>query len=93
MEQKKNKKVLLAQLLLIVGFIICALGSASYDQTMSSDSGYYIKSAAEGLQEGSSGRTFIGKATSESDCYQKAKDKGCTGLYSYYEHDGNCYCN
>ena len=93
MERKINKKVLFTQALLIVGFAIIALSSASYQEVQNSDAGYYIKSAAQGLNERSSSRRYIGKADSESDCFQKAKAAGCTGQYSYYEHSGDCYCN
>jgi hypothetical protein len=88
---------LFAQVCVILGFVIIAMGSASAEKTYqsynNSDASYYIKSVGEGLNESNSGRKLIGKATSKSDCYEKAENAGCSGQYSYYEHSEDCYCN
>ena len=79
--------------LVLVGSIFIFIRCGSLDSYQSSDASYYVKSAAQGLNESNSGRKYIGKADSESDCYEKAAKAGCTGKYVYYDHSNDCYCN
>jgi hypothetical protein len=42
--------------------------------------------------QGTQGRTYIGSASSYNECYELAKQKGCTDSFVYVSATNDCYC-
>lgn len=80
MEKKKIIYVVLAQLSILLVFVLFAAGSSSSSKTSASDIGTYIRAGAQGGYCGSQGYTYVGTT---SDCPSLCQSKGyssyCTG--------------
>jgi uncharacterized protein YceK len=97
MESKVKVKNIFSPIVLFIGIVSLFSGCGSvgqaYQKCQNSDARYYINSAAQGLQEGQSGRKYVGTADSESECAKKAQEAGCTGQYAYYANTKSCFCD
>lgn len=90
MEKKKIIYVVLAQLSILLVFVLFAVGSSSSSKTTASDVGKYIKAGAQGYYCGDKGYTFVGYVDN-SECSSLCASKGYS---SYCTGDATtaCYC-
>jgi hypothetical protein len=75
----------------IVLVIAISVASLVYS-SCGAESAYIMRTTAQTYVQTNEGRSYVGVASSESECYEKAKAKGCGNSYRYYPSDGNCYC-
>ncbi|MBQ3554631.1 MAG: hypothetical protein IJA09_00240 [Bacteroidales bacterium] len=88
MEKKKIIYIVLAQLSILLVFVLFAAGSSSSSKTSASEVGKYIRAGAQGGYCGSQGYTFAGYT---DNCYSLCESKGYS---SYCTGDATtaCYC-